>query len=505
MSNIPLIIQPGLVSDDTTYSRKGAWSDVDKVRFWRGFPQTIGGWESFSGDLLGGVCRTIFVWTDTLGEENTAFGTHQTLEVSYGGGLYDITPATDFTPGLVDGTGGLGYGSGAYSEGEYSEPSTDIYYPLTWSLSAYGENLIANPRGQGIFRWENVTATPAALVPNAPDEVTYALVTQTRQVMAFGCNEEVSGDFNPLCIRFSNVEDPEDWATSPSNLAGEVIIDGPGRIVAARLIGEYIYVWTDNALYLGQFTGNPTQPWRFDKQGSNCGLLGPNAAWIVGQKAFWVGTNTQFYAVGMGGEPQLIVSPVQTEFSNNLSLTQADKIVASGVSEFGEVWFFYPDSRDGIENSRYLALSTLDGLWSRGTLARTAFVDSGPNISPLGVTYEGQIYLHERGNSADGSAFDWYMETADQYIGEADTLYMVRGIWPDFKDQQGVVCLDFYSRLYPQGPQRQKGSFVLAPNKNRKDFLVQSRIMKLRISGNAAPTFCRLGKPELDAVETSRR
>src|SRR5207253_11516396 len=112
-------------------------------------------------------------------------------------------------------------------------------------------------------------------------------MNEQRQVMAFGCNEEISGDVNPLCIRFSDIENPEDWTTTPTNNAGEVILKGGGRLVGARAVGPYILAWTDNALYMGTFVGDPSQTWRFDQIGRNCGLMGPNAAVVVGQTAYW--------------------------------------------------------------------------------------------------------------------------------------------------------------------------------------------------------------------------
>src|SRR5713226_5274350 len=79
------------------------------------------------------------------------------------------------------------------------------------------------------------------------------LVTNTRQVMALGCNEEISGVFNPRCIRFSDIENPTVWTSSVTNNAGEFILQGSGQIVGAQLIGNYVFVWTDNELYLGTY------------------------------------------------------------------------------------------------------------------------------------------------------------------------------------------------------------------------------------------------------------
>lgn len=530
---IPLTIPAGINLDDTGFKTDGsAWGNVDKVRFWRGQPQVIGGWETFSGAIIDGVCRTVLPWTDTAGDLNVAFGTNSNLYVFYGGSTYDITPAS-FVAGNINGTGGRGYGTGSYSVGDYSEPSLADYFPLTWSLSNYGETLIANPRGQTIFQWTNDPNVIATPLTNAPDVVTYTLVApgDRRQVMAFGCSEEVSGSFNPVAIRYSDIEDPTDWTTSPDNNAGEVVLDGGGRIVAARAIGDYIHVWTDSKLYLGTFVGAPGQTWRFDQVGDHCGLLGPNAAVVVGQASYWLSTDMQFFACPLGAQPSVLASPIQAELASVLNYTQKDKVVASSISQYAEIRWDIPDENlpgpgsfdlsvdgvevlgdgeddtiavtelqpDGSENNRYFALNILDGSWSQGYMERTAFVDAGPTSNPIGVDPVGVPYYHERGQTADGDAIDWSMETADQYIGEAQQFLMLKGIWPDFQDQVGNVNLTIFTRKYPQSTEVEHGPYVLAPDRPKKDFRATGRVARIKISANTGPTYLRVGKPEFEA------
>ena len=55
MPRAPLNIPFGLITDDTTFAAQGAWGNADKVRFWRGRPQTIGGWESFISTQVTGI------------------------------------------------------------------------------------------------------------------------------------------------------------------------------------------------------------------------------------------------------------------------------------------------------------------------------------------------------------------------------------------------------------------------------------------------------------------
>jgi len=341
---IALELPPGLVSDDTSFGSSGRYEDASNIRFWRGRPQVIGGWAAATNETLTGKCRTVHVWADNDSQVNVAFGTHLKLQLLLGGALHDITPA-GLAAGNEHGVGGPGYGAEPFGTGSYGTARPD-YYPRTWSLSTYGESLIANPRLGRIYQWSNNIAAVAAPVANAPATVVYALVVPERQLLAFGCNEEVWGVFNPLCIRFSDIEDINDWTSSSANNAGEVILEGGGRIVAARLFGNGVAVWTDNATYFGQFTGDTSQPWRFDRIEENCGLIGPNAAAILGQIAYWIAPDGQPRIWALGVPPQILPCPFRADFADNVSQAQVDKIVAASIARYGEIWFHYPDARD---------------------------------------------------------------------------------------------------------------------------------------------------------------
>jgi hypothetical protein len=502
---VPLQIPPGVDLDDTSFLSKGRWKYVDKCRFWQDQLQVIGGWTGLNVSVTG-VCRGVMAWQDNSLRRNIAFGTHSNLQVFRDGQLYDITP-TGLTPGRINGVGGLGYSVGPYSDGVYSGSSTSVdLKPRTWALSTYGETLIANPSGQTIYQWSNNENNPAVAITNAPDQVIYSLTAPTRQVLAFGCNEEVSGDFNPMAIRFSDIEDITDWTTSPTNNAGEVILEAGGTtIVCARLVGDYVLVWTDTALFQGYFTGNTAQPWVFNRVGDHCGSIGPNAVVVVGQTSYWLSKSGQFYVYAFGSEPQMIPSSIQPDVTNNIALNQDEKVYAASISEFGEVWWQYPDARDGNENSRYVSLSTVGQGPSQGIMARSAFLDADPLDYPVGVDPDGPVYYHENGNSANGSPLSWEAETADQYIGEADQIMMLKGVWPDIKDQIGPLMLSVTTRSYPQSPERTRGPYVIQPNRFRRDFRIQARIMRVKLEAASAPTYARLGKMEFDVEGTGLR
>lgn len=502
---IPLELPPGLNGDDTSFAGQGRWADGSNVRFRLGKAETIGGWERLMSEPLTGVCRAVFPWTDNAGVLNIAFGAHSALQLWRGGAVFDLTPTTGFSPGAVDGAGSAGYGTGGYGVGGYGLPSETDYFPLTWSFGAWGQHLLASPRNQTIFAWTNDTGQKAQALANAPAKVTHMLVAPLNggyQVFALGCNEEVSGVFNPLCIRHSSIRNNTEWSTSASgSTAREYILTGGGRIVAGRMCGPHMLVWTGDALFLGTYVGALNQPWRFDRVGRNCGLIGPNAAVIVGQTAFWASPDRQFYSYSPGGQPDPIPCPIRRDFAEELAASQGDKVVASSNAEFAEVRFDYPDRRDGFENSRYVAVVVSGpdaGAWHRGVMARTAFVDAGPSTYPVGVTADGAAFLHEKGRSADGGPFAWFVETAD-YALDPERAMLVRGLWPDFKDQAGAIQLTLTGRFEPQGPMH-TAAVAMAAADRRADVLVSGRLFRVRFSGESAPTGARMGAPVFDVT-----
>lgn len=614
MTRVPLNVPPGLNTGDTSFSAKvgqayytlrAGWRDMDKARFWRERPQTIGGWQNFTGSLLTGVCRCVFPWNDLTGTLNVGFGTHSNLEVFVGGGLYDITPplalpsaalgadqqaipsganplattngsptvvvtqpghpylvgdsnivsgavaiggitpngtfavtavtantwsyafgsnatgtvaagggaAVVITPqrafaaGLIDGTGGAGFGTGAFSVGNFSQPSVAAYYPATWSLSNYGQTLVANPRGGAIYQWNNATGTPAAPLANSPPQVSFIKVTPQRQIVAFGCNDEITGIFNPLVIRASDIEGPTQWSTLSSDNCWEQKIEGGGRLVGAEFVGDYIFVWTDTSLFQATYLGNPGQTYQFTKLGDDCGLIGVNAAAVLGQTAYWMSPDGNFWSCALNGEPTLMVSPVQPDVAQNLAFSQQDKIVASVIPSFAEVWWFYPDARDGFENSRYVGVNTITAsginpTWIHGTFVRTAFDGGAPMAYPIGCDYTGNVFLHEIGQTADGAPISWFFESTAQYLGDGDERFQIKGVWPDFQGQVGAISLTLIGRDYPQGNDRVKGPWTLTPNQAQRSLLMDTRLVRVRVAGNASPTFGRLGTLEFEMEPT---
>ena len=502
VTNTPFQPPGGLTSDDTIFAAPGRWLNGSWVRFYNGSWQSKGGWERLTLQALKGVCRSIISWTDGTDDWTLGFGLHNGLQVWRDSLVVDITP-TSFLPGAINGTGGAGFGTGAYGVGTFGSPSTTDYFPLTWSLATWGYLLLANPRGQTIFQWDGITADLAAPLAGAPAQVTYTVVTPQRQVMALGCNEEVSGAFNALCIRWSDIEDNTDWIDTPANNAGEYILEGAGRIVCGRVMGDYVLIWTTVDLFLGTFVGDPGQTWKFDRIGGNCGAVSPGAPLVRNLNAMWLASDATFWSYSLGSAAQQVNCPIRSMFADHLTAGQGDKINAYGVNTFQEIGWSYPDARDGFECSRAVNIGP-EG-WSRDVIERTAAIDAGPQLYPIATDAAGRVFLHEKGNSADGGVLSGFIESAGFYLSQAEGGVKVNGVWPDFKGQIGSLQMTVFLREFPQSAERTHGPWVLPPSQPKRSFRAEGRIARLRFDFASSPAFVRGGKPEFDIAPIGGR
>jgi hypothetical protein len=347
--------------------------------------------------------------------------------------------------------------------------------------------------------------TKAIAITNAPDECGFMLVAdEQRQVIAYSCSEEVSGDLNPRAIRFSDAEDLTDWTTATDNLAGEYITSGSGVIQGAVEIADAILVLTDSTAYLQQFTGDFTQPWRFDRVADRCGLAGPNAVTLAQGVAYWISESGIFWRYALGGAPERLITPVVASLNDDMDTLQREKIYATTRNQFQEVIWFYPTPETG-ENAEYLSFNTQTQEWGKGNLARTAAIDAGPSDYPMAVGTDGSVFWHELNNTANGGAINWYAESGFIRLGDGDRSFTLKGSFPDIQDQQGPVMLTLTAYERPQGAATDTAMVTLTPNKEQADFFVTGRYITLKYSGETGPTFARLGTITMDMVQRGRR
>lgn len=344
----------------------------------------------------------------------------------------------------------------------------------------------------------------------APEIVESVLVTATGQICAYGCEEELETVQNPRCVRWCSVQTSlllgfDDWTSKATNSAGGYILRNSGRLLRAKEVGDIIGVWTDEGMFWQTFVGDPANMWDFQRAGTNCGLIGPNAVDVVGSQAFWCGPDFVFYAVAFGGEPLALPAPIDQTFKDAQVPSQQEKIFCSSLSQFNEVWWWYPHEDDGNECSRYYAFSISEGRWFEGQLDRTCMVDSAPYEYPVAVGADGKLYIHERGVTAAGDAISWHAETSDIYLNESAQVVQIRGMRPDLHDQSGAVTFTVKTKQYPQGDETVHSPQTIVAGQDKADFRVSGAIVSYRWSSDLVGATGRLGKPVFDVIQRGRR
>lgn len=520
---VPFAPPPGLNSDDTTFAAEGRWADGNNVRFRLGKAQVIGGWYKYSrsdaaDDLFDGTCRHLHGWTANDGSTWLGVATSEAL-YAVGTDTTVITSVSGFssTNQLTDLAG------------------IDNFSTRIWSMALFGETLLANgyvEDGSGTADnslWVSTKTADGGLsyanvtqVTEAPVQITWIITTPQRQVLALGCNEEISGTFNPLCIRGCDIEDYTDWTSTTTNNAFEHIITGGGRIVRGEMVGPYVAIWTDQELWLGTYIGDPSQTYRFDRVGTSCGLRSSNCLCIADGIVYWVSNDGQFRRWAPGGPVEHIPCPISIDYLSNSSV--AFQGTTTGVDQskyflgynpmFGEIWFFYADTRDGSPTTatRYVAFTVADGAWFKGQMVRHAWCSTGPAV-PLAAAASGYIYWHERG-TADGATFggtggvaiNWHLTSADQYIEDSEREIEVQRFIPDFEGQVGSVKLSVNVRARPQSSATTKGPYTITTSATKKDFRASGKIISIKLEdADAQNSFMRLGKPLFYVVPKGTR
>jgi hypothetical protein len=190
-----------------------------------------------------------------------------------------------------------GWGSPAANTDKVTDPGL-------WALDNLGAKLIALIVGGSAFEWDgdlaNATSTRATIIAGAPTASRDMLVSTTDRHLIFFGTERTIGDTttqDDLFIRFSSQENINDYTPTATNTAGTQRLADGSRIIGAVVGRDAIYVWTDTALFTMRFVGGDFT-FAFAQVGTNCGLIGMNAAVEVDGAAYWMSDNGFFRYTG---------------------------------------------------------------------------------------------------------------------------------------------------------------------------------------------------------------
>ena len=84
--------RPGVNRETTSYGDENGWFNSDLIRFRKGRPEKMGGWERLSSNTIDGTGRSLHVWAALDGSKFMGLGTETKFYIEEGGGYNDIPP-----------------------------------------------------------------------------------------------------------------------------------------------------------------------------------------------------------------------------------------------------------------------------------------------------------------------------------------------------------------------------------------------------------------------------
>ena len=511
-----------------------------------------GGTESgtFTSTLASGINASV---TSLTLASASSFPTSGTVQI--GSELITYTGVTSNTlTGLT--RGAVGTTAAIHSSGAEVKDSSGyagwntavsgdvVTAPGLWSLDNFGNKLVATITGGESFEWDSnpiaANNTRATIITNAPTASQFSMVsTPDRHLLFFG-TETTIGDKttqDPMFIRFSSQEDINTYTPSSTNTAGTQRLADGSRIVGAIRGRDAIYVWTDTALFIMRFVGPPFT-FQFQQVGTNCGLIGKNAAVEVDGTAYWMSDNGFFRYTG---KLESLPCLVEDHVFDDINTIPKQHINVGLNNLFGEIMWFYPNSGSGTVN-RMVAYNYLDSsnerpVWTTGTLARTAWQDSAVFGKPHATEYNASgttpttskdhvigctdgtstYFEHETGLNQikEGAitAITASIESGDFDIGQqglqgdGEFMMKIRRVIPDFLAQTGDARITLNLKDFPNDTAASSslGPFTVTSGTQKIDTRARARSISLKIDNTSVSQFWKLGTFRIDYQPDGRR
>ena len=494
--------------------------------------------------------------TFTITQSSNATGT-----VSTGGSL-SIKPFEPVGPRAQ--TYGYGWGVASWGNGNWGEAAaaSDVSLePGLWSLDNFGEVLIATVANGKTFTWNGgaasplnnraSTATTNFQTTNNPTASRITLVSPTTRHLIHLATETTIGTTtsqDDMFIRFSDQEAINTYAPSAINTAGTQRLQDGTKIVGALKAKETILIWTDNALYTMKFIGSPFT-FGFEQVGTNCGLIGKNAAVEIDGIAFWMSPKGFF---AFDGTVRSLPCTVEDHVFENIDTTKGQQVTAGLNNLFTEVTWYYPGATSEY-NDKYVVYnygeSSLTkvpgGVWYTGTESRTSWVDATIYPKPFATKYSstasgtfpvvvgqsglGQTTLFEHEIGTDQVNPNGTTTTVTSFIQSYDIdmesrmrktamgvssnavagefFLALRRFVPDFKTLAGNCKVSLGVKRYPQDSQTTTAlsPFTITASTLKKDTRARGRFLNVKIENDAASESWRFGTLKLDLQPDGRR
>ena len=425
-----------------------------------------------------------------------------------------------------------GFGAGNWGEGTWGNGGTGSVELRLWSQSNFGEDLVFGPRGGSLYYWDatNGTSTRGVLLSSlggasdVPTKQNFILVSDiSRFVLCFGANTIGTSVQDPMLIRWSDQESAVDWTPTSTNQAGSLRLSRGTKIVTAIPTRQAITAWTDAAVYSLQYLGGQAV-WGAQVVGENISIASPNAVTFANGVAYWMGKD-KFYMYD--GTVQPLVCDLLRHVFSDYDTIQADQVFAGTNEEYHEIWWFYCSNGSSTVD-KYVIYNYQDKIWYYGSLARTAWLDSGMRNFPLAATYTPNLVNHEEGiddnQTGTTAAISAFITSAEFDLDDGHQFNFVWRVMPDITFDGSTI--DAPSATMTLFPLKNSGSGYNSPASVGGDdngtitrsatvpvekyteqinTRVRGRQLSVKVASSASGVQWQLGTPRIDMRPDGRR
>lgn len=488
---------------------------------------------------------------------NSGFPTAGTLAIGNelitytGKGTNTMTSAT---------RGALGSAAAAHSSGATVTNATDFsgwgtalpanqttLEPGLWSLDNFGEVLIATIANGATFTWNPSAASPLTVraavatsgfsTSNNPTASRLTLISPTtRHLLHLGTETTIgtTSSQDDMFIRFSSQEEINTFKVTSTNSAGTLRIQDGTKIIGALKTKEAILIWTDNALYSMKFVGAPFI-FGVEQVGTNCGLIGKNAAVEVDGVAYWMSSKGFLM---YDGTVKTLPCSVEDEVFDNIDTTKGQQMTAGLNNLFSEITWWYPADNDfnnkAVTYNYAESAQIPGGIWALSNEPRTSWMDANIYQKPYATKFDttltgtfptilgesglGQTkyFEHEIGTdqtNEDGSvtpvtsfitSYDYDLNTQGN---EGGLFVSVSRFIPDFKTLVGNANVTLAIKDFPSNANTVStySPFTITSSTEKIDTRARGRYVSFKIENTGVEQSWRFGTFLLDVKPDGAR
>ena len=512
---------------------------------------------------------TLLINNELMTYTTNTTGTNTISGISRGqGGTDDVEHANGST--VTNATNYNGWGAAVNA-------GTIVLEPGLWSLSNWGDVLVASVANGKTFTWDSsiaarltTRASMQTLSPGSTDIDTSEYWTgigtltsantldgdegevvgnptasrmtlispTTRHIIHLG-TETTIGDpttQDDMFVRFSTGEQLNQYTPLATNAAGTQRLQDGTKIVGALIAKENILIWTNNALYTMKFVGAPFT-FGFEQVGTNCGLIGKNAAVEIDGVAYWM-SNNGFFA--FDGTVNSLPCSVEDYVFDDVDTTKGQQVCAGLNNLFTEVMWWYPSAGSDF-NNRSVAYNYGEakqpplGTWYTNTNAnfnRTSWMDTLIYPQPYATAFDSTgtgTFPVVQGQSGLGKTTYYAQETGTDQVNpdggstiltsfiqsfsfslqadQSEVFLAMRRFLPNFKVLTGNNQITVGVTDFPATDEINSSfsPFTINSTTTKVDTRARGRYANLKIQNTGAGEKWRFGTFQVDIQPDGRR